>query len=627
MSLLLLLIVVVAASGLGALALRRLSADVGLGERLVFAIPLGMGILGYAVLALGLLRLLGPIFLALPLLIGLGAAAATGTKLWGERGPIAPRTPLLLAGTAILAVLGLATLIGAFAPPGGLEWDALSYHLAAPKVYLRAGHIFYIPWSSHTNFPFTLQMLYTMLLGLGSVGAAKACHWLCGVLLVASIYTFSVRHIPNRGRAVGMVAALILASTPIVLWESSVAYVDLATALFTWLALYALFNAAATLRRESVPWLLVSAAMMGLALGTKLTVLGFWGMLLVGILFWHRATTGRWEFETIPHAATWGGLSLLIASPWFVKSWLYTGNPVYPFFFNRFGGRHWNAENAALYAADQAKFGFGKTAVDLLLGPWQATMEAGLITPTRPFIFTEYVVFGLSPVFVALLLAAPFVAKKLSRTAAGLTLFAVGVYAFWFFLMQQTRYLIPALPALAVLGGEVAVALWDEKKIARWGAAGLIAASVVWGGYLATAQIAAPALPAVLGSVPVEAYVASTPGGMRGLMPAIAYINKETPPTAKVALFDEVRGFYLDRPYLWATPNHAELLPWSAYAGVDDWLTDFKRRGYTTLLVSRANGAGAKDGQRWRTLLTDAIEQNKVRMVYSLHGVEVYTVL
>jgi hypothetical protein len=125
--------------------------------------------------------------------------------------------PLLVGVT--LAGLGLFTLIGALAPPAGLEWDALSYQLAVPKIWLRAGRIFYLPWVSHSNFPFTLQMLYTLMLGVGSVSAAKLCHWLCGALLVASVYTFGARHLAQplgaeRARTAGLVAALILATTP-----------------------------------------------------------------------------------------------------------------------------------------------------------------------------------------------------------------------------------------------------------------------------------------------------------------------------------------------------------------------------------------------------------------------------
>ncbi|MES2463736.1 MAG: glycosyltransferase family 39 protein, partial [Armatimonadota bacterium] len=285
---------------------------------------------------------------------------------------------------------------------------------------------------------------------------------------------------PDRfGRSVGVLAALLVASTPIVLWESTIAYIDLSTALFTWLSLYALINAAqaATLpdseEKHNISWLLVSAIMMGFALGTKLTVLAFWGMLLLGVLGWHVATTRQWAKETLPHAALWAGVSLLVGLPWYLKTWFYTGSPVYPFFYNLFGGRYWNAENAALYAGDQGRFGVGKTPVDLLLGPWRATMEQMTVIEQmaaqkteRLFIFTEYTAFGLSPALLALFLAVPLLLgkRRLSAASAYLSLFALGVYIFWFFLMQQTRYLIPAIPALAVVGAEALMHAWEERR-------------------------------------------------------------------------------------------------------------------------------------------------------------------
>ena len=364
---------------------------------------------------------------------------------------------------------------------------------------------------------------------------------------------------------------------------------------------------------DSVPWLVVSALLMGLALGTKLTVLGFWGMLLVGIVGWHLATTGRWARETLPHAALWAGVSLLVAAPWFLKTWLYTGNPVYPFFFNLFGGRYWNAQNAAQYTADQAKFGIGKEPVGLFLAPWQL-----LTDPDR---FTEYAAFGLSPVYLALLLAAPFLLRRLSRTSVWLSLFGLGVYVFWFFLMQQTRYLLPALPALAVVGAEVLVAAWDELPLARWFGAALTAASAVWALYLSAVGIAAPALPVVTGRIAAQEYVAR---GLPGLAEAVEFINRETPRDSKVALFDETRGFFLDREYLWATPNHSTLLPWESYADADAWLADFRRRGFTTLLVNRNFAPKQDDGQVWRGLLRDAVAEGKLVRAFERGGVEVY---
>ena len=610
-------------------------------ERFVFAVPLGLGVAGLMLLPVGLLGFYRvPVFIAV-LLPGVGGAALLVRDLLRGKGdtPAAPRPPVALLCAAALAAIGGCALIAALAPPSGLEWDALSYHLAGPKTYGREGRIFYIPYDHHTNFPFLLQLIYGLMLGLGSMGGAKACHWLCGVLLTASVYTFARRHFGlARGHRLGLFAAVVVASTPIVIWEATVAYVDLATTLFTWLALYALLNASTvsgvapdpdgetpvgTVGMEtSVRWLVLSAVLMGFALGTKFTVLAFWGMLLVGVGGWHFALTRRWAKETIPHAAIWAGVSLVIGAPWYIKTWLYTGNPVYPFLYSVFGGRYWNAENAAQYTRDQATLGLAKTPVNLLLDPWQATMLPDAAT------FTEYYTFALSPVFAAFALAALLRGRRLSRTALHLLLFSAGVYAFWWVSVEQTRYLIPAIPALALVCAEVFDGLWQERGgVAKWGAGAVVALSAGWGVYVAGGlafwgvrdfggrQVAGAAWPVVSGQMSLADYIDTR---LPGYGEAQRWINTNTPPDSKVALFDEVRGFYLDRPYIWAQPDHAAgLLPWDSYRDTDDWLADFKRRGYTTLLVGARDPNAAPDNKRWRTLLADAIQSGKITLAYT----------
>ena len=40
------------------------------------------------------------------------------------------------------------------------------------------------------------------------------------------------------------------------------------------------------------------------------------------------------------------------------------------------------------------------------------------------------------------------------------------------------------------------------------------------------------------------------------------WINKNTPKDAGIALYEETRGFYLDRPYLWANQQHSSYIPY-----------------------------------------------------------------
>ncbi len=597
-----LLVLVALAFGIGAFFLRRLPSE-SLLERVVFAIALGLGVVSYTILALGLLKLAKTV----PLTIGVFVVGLPLAILGYRSLPRREKTKESSAGAlgiAVALVMGLCalvTLVGALNPPGELEWDSLSYHLAAPKRYLQEGRIYYIPDDHHSNFPFTLNMLYLWMLSLGSVSGAKLCHWLCGVLLTLAVYTCGTRHF---SKAVGQVAAVMVATTPILLWESTTAYIDLALALFSFLSFYAVLNALPPLvprdplpitggGRESNSWLLVSAALMGLALGTKSTALAFWAMGALGLLI---------ARVPLKQVALWAGVALAVGLPWYLKTFLYTGDPVYPFGWKLFHGHYWNDAAALGYAKDQAAFGLGKDPLHLLLAPWNVTMEAGLISQERTYIFTEYVGrgFGLSPVFLALGMALPLLVRRWDRAAVACLLWGLGISATWFFMMQQTRYLVPALPAFALA---CAWGLTQAGKLARRAGGVLVALAALWGTYLALTELLPPA--------PRQA-----------LEVAEGWINQNTPKDAKVALFDETRGFYLDRPYIWAQPNHAPgLLPYDSYTDTDAFLADFKRRGYTYLLqntlITRLVQNEDPAWTKWRTLLAQAVEQGKLETVAS----------
>jgi hypothetical protein len=611
--------------GVGSFLTRRVQSDfLSRLEHLTFVIPLGMGVLGYVALVLGLLRQANPIALGIPIVIAAILGLISLRNL--TRHALPKVSPVLLIP---LILLGICTLVGALAPPGGLEWDSLSYHLAGPKRYLLEGRVYYIPDDHHTNFPFTWQMLYMTMLSFGSIAGAKLCHWVCLVFLCLSMLTFAHRHFPEK-KHLGGIAALVLASTPILFWEATTAYIDLATTLFVWLSLYALTNAITKIEDKlSVPWMVVSALCMGVALGTKSTVLVFWGMCLIGILLWHVIVHKKWARETIPHAILWGGIALAIGLPWYVKSFLYTGDPVYPFGFSLFHGHYWNAEGAAAYATEQAKFGMGKDPLAALLAPWHVTNET-LYLPeynkatSRGFIFTEYNYpygFGLSPAYLALVLALPLVVslKKVPMAILTFILFGLGVGATWFFQMQQTRYLLPALPGFAI------VAAWVLCEAGKWvkvvGYA-LLAVISLWTLYIGGGQISLNATYAF--EQPLNQY-ASSDRIFGNFAKASFWVNENSPKNAKVAIFDDTRGFYLDRPYIWAQPNHAPgFIPWDAYKDVDDWLADFKRRGYVTLLCARP--PQNPDTQRWRGLLDDAVVAGKITVAHEEGSVRVYQI-
>ncbi|HEX2999040.1 MAG TPA: hypothetical protein VHR86_02230, partial [Armatimonadota bacterium] len=182
-ALFLLLLITALASGTGARVLRHLGLEESPAvERACFALAIGLGCIAYGILALGLLHLLRllPVLLLLAGFAILGArpGMALGRAFFRALRQRQSGGVLGLATGGMVAVLLLLALVAALAPPSGGDWDGISYHLADPALYLRQGRIVGLFWESHSNFPFTLEMLYTLALLLHSPGAARAFHWL-----------------------------------------------------------------------------------------------------------------------------------------------------------------------------------------------------------------------------------------------------------------------------------------------------------------------------------------------------------------------------------------------------------------------------------------------------------------
>ncbi len=582
-------------------------------ERTAIAWTVGTGILPLGILVLGLAGQARPMAIW-------GLICALGVLSWligftREKPNLFPKKPVLslhgflAIGMTLLFVVS--ATIAAAAPPGTLEWDTLSYHFAVPKTWLRAGRIHFIPYDHHSNFPFTLQLGYMAMLAAGSEAAAKWLHTLCGLALTISIYASTRRLLPSA-KSAPLIAAIVFLGTPMVFWELTVAYVDIATTLFVWMSLSILLLLSSTEGQESpsalqrMQLLVLSAVLMGCALGTKMTVLVFWGMIIVGMLAYGFFVRRKQVDIAIKHAGLWGGIALLVGSPWYIKTWLYTGSPVYPYFYGIFGGRYWTSEHAARYAADQAAFGLGKKPVDALLAPWNLVNEA-LLVGQRPWIFTEYVQFGLAPTVVIGLVALLWIRPKLRYEAIEILMFGFGIGASWFVLMQQTRYLLPGLPCAAV---GCALAFAGARKSFKLAFAAVSVICLIW-----TLSLGIPLVTdgwsTIVGAKSRQDLVTRRLGP---LAQASFWINENTSRTAKVVLFDEVRGYYIDREVLWGEPNHAdELLPWKTYSDSASLATDLKRRGFTTILINTAN-RGADKGSvsgGWRELVDGAINNGQ----------------
>ncbi|MBI3565074.1 MAG: glycosyltransferase family 39 protein, partial [Elusimicrobia bacterium] len=317
---------------LGAISLglgRRVRGALGVPERGFLdetaSAALGLALLGQAVFLLGWAGGLRPLPLAvLVVAASVLAAGNAGGPSWTR-----PRWgPVEGAAAGALAFAAAATVLDALAPPA--LWDARAYHLALPELALKAGRFAPVPWLLHSHWPHVFEALYAVPLAAGRDTAAALVHWGTAVLLVGAVFAAARR---AAGPSAGWTAALLLAAQPAFLKESGTAHTDAAAALL------ALGAALALVRWEEDPEPSCAAfagLLAGGAAAAKLTLaapLAAW----TAVLLWKRRPRDAAAFAV---AAT------AFLGPWLLKTWLETGDPVWPF-LSRFTG---DAAGAALAA-------------------------------------------------------------------------------------------------------------------------------------------------------------------------------------------------------------------------------------------------------------------------------------
>ncbi|MEZ5162187.1 MAG: hypothetical protein R2688_00235 [Fimbriimonadaceae bacterium] len=142
-----------------------------------------------------------------------------------------------LGVVALFGLLLLFPLVASLSPSTTMDWDSIAYHLAVPKMWMQDGQIHKVLNLHHSNFPFSIDNLYIWGLALGGEAGAKAFSFAILVFGVLAVYGTARRCFPDSQFA-GLAAGLIFAGSPVVLWESGTAYIDVAHGLYAGLGVF-----------------------------------------------------------------------------------------------------------------------------------------------------------------------------------------------------------------------------------------------------------------------------------------------------------------------------------------------------------------------------------------------------
>ena len=487
-------IAVTAAAGLGSLlgrlAFRRAPARdaAGFASR-AFA---GLAVAATAGLGLGLAGLLFPA-VTIPVTLALAAAGlAAGPRLPRPRGPWR-RTELAVAIAVVLLVAWTA-----FAVPPQTWVDTLGYHLGAPALWQRLHRVAATP-ESRFQYPLLFEHLVSLtgplldpaVLNLAALG-------LLTVLLAGWVAR-------RFGRTAGWLAAAgWLASSQAAFLAAHVKHDLLATGY---------------LLAAVVTWDLGGRGLAcGAALGCALAVKYPSAAPGLAILAWEALRPGR-RIRRVAWLAAGGAAA---ASPFLLKSWLLTGNPVFPLLFPGIG---WGDAERQAFAL------LGCPGRDLDLADPEGLPRAlvRLGTEMNPLAWV-----GLP----LLALGAPAgTGKPLAAVAAGI--------AAWILFSPCFRFMVPAFPLAAALGAAGLAGFARGGPVRRRCAAAAAGAALLLGAVqgVASADFGRRAVAAALGLEPPDRYLARVLTTFR----EAARMSASLPAGGRILLVGESRGAPFNR--------------------------------------------------------------------------------
>lgn len=415
--------------------------------------------------------------------------------------------PLLI----LFGIFAGINLIGVLAPE--LSFDALWYHLTIPKIFIQEHRIFFIEGNVfyYSLMPKLGEMLYTPLIMFGNETLAKLTQWVFGILTSIVVYKISRKYFSE---ITSFFAVLVFYGSLVVAWESTVAYIDLIRAFFEIMGLLGFLNWYETRDRK---WLLESAVMIGFAISSKVLGLGSLAIFSALLLY-----ADKNKVLALKNVFIFSCVAILTAVPYFVFSYLYSGNPVYPFFDSRI-------------VYDTA----------LSFNP--------VLLPKETFDFFLRLADPISPLYLIFLPLIILYFKKFDKPIKIIAIYSLVALIVWYFTPRTGggRFILPYLPAFSVLV-VAAIEMLKNKNLRKYSFALIILVFVINAGYRLIANIRY--VPVVLGAESREKFLSENLNFKYGdFYDTDGFFKKNIGEDDNVLLFGFHNLYYADFPFVHAT--------------------------------------------------------------------------
>lgn len=545
----------------------------------------------------------------------------------------------------LIFILG-SVIVLTLVPP--VSRDALTHHLAVPKLWIQNNGFCELPWIVYSYYPMNLDLLYLIPLSFGNDTIPKLIHFCFSILTAHLIFSYLKK---KTGILYGLMGAILFLSLPVIIKLSITAYVDLGLIYFSFASIILLLK----WKDSGYPMrtLVMAGVCCGLALGTKYN--GMISFLLIACLvpvIRLRSQRSKSEknqdklllqLRALGNGAVFVFAALAVFSPWMIKNYRLTENPVYPLYDAVFNDHQQlldepnpliepisktNSKNRLNHFVLR-KLIYGETPLQTALIPIRIFFQGKDNDP-------KHFDGKLNPFLLLLpLLLFPGRKKIPCDRIEDIIVFTVFTASYILFVFLQIdmriRWVGPAIPGMVILSilGLENIVSYAKSKLSR-GHVSLIASSslatfflmlTINGHYLKTQFDVVMPFSYLSGKIEKAQYIER----YRKEYPVIQYANKTLPDNAiLLGIFMGNRSYYIDNKIIF---NNNLLYDLAKQARSHGWIaTNLASKGVTHLMIQnelfQRQIAERLDAMQTRKLIA-FLDQSTV-MLYSKNGYSLY---
>lgn len=549
------------------------------GEEAFFSATSGLGAMSLSAVGLGSMGLAGTGAFS----IAAAATGALGFVLWRSMRSDGKPPVIPAPGAYALCLAPLVLLPLIFLPP--FFYDTLHYHYGLPSIFLRSGHTAPLAYLVESHFPLGVEMLY--LVGMANGGYLGAN--LVNVVLI-TLCNLGILCLADRlgARRTGIAALLLFMNSSTALYTVFLQKIDLGVTLFFFSFAYAFLLYLDN--RADRRFLFLSAALAGLALGAKYTMLAFVPIVaLIGFeeqfrVLREKGGTAEGIGKPVP---AWRDLLLFfvtciaVYSIWPARNIAAVGNPLYPFLTEIFRIAGWSPAQSEMLSRDAHS-------LRAMLHSWR---DAWVLLGSVTFFPRPYVTGFGSSLGVAVIGALVFFFRRNPVSPWAFLRNVTAAYlAVWFLTGWISRFLLPALPLMALLTGKI----FDDlsRKAGKAGGmvlVGLVGLSLVAQGF----TLREP--PNILRAWEASLSLPGRPGRAIALvshlvpmLPAARFVNSRLPADARLLFLGDTATYYYRREFV--APSAFDVHPLQGIATPEKQprgiIRELRALGFTHVLVN-----------------------------------------